>query len=115
LKEGETHPIIDRPFEYRIIGFNYQVNLEDHLKSYIDLTLKKDSIIRRLRFYGPQKLKIDEGFPEPTSGMEILDVSDRQLEDIDIRVTDFEASPGSITFWAKSVVDLDNEAKDIND
>ena len=111
MKEEKTHPIIDKPFEYRIIGFNYQVNLEDHLKSYIDLTLKKGSKIKRLRFYGPQNLKIEEGFPVQTFGMEIIDVRKRQLEDMNLWVTDFEGSPGSITFWAKSVVDLDKEIK----
>jgi len=109
LKEGKLHPIIDRPFEYKVIGLNYKKNSDDHLRSYIDLKLQKGDIIRNLRFYGPQDLEIEKGFPEPTSGMEILDVSERQLENINVRVTDFEASPGKITFWAKSVIDLDLE------
>ncbi len=74
---------------------------------YLDLHLGKESQVRRLRFYGPRDLEIEKGFPEPTIGMEILDVRSHQLGDINIRVGDFEASHGSITFWAKEVVDLD--------
>lgn len=111
MKKDSLHPIIDAPHKYDIIGFNYQVNLYDHLQSYIDLTLEKETTIRRLRFYGPHDLEIEKGFPSPTGGMEILDVSDRQLCDTNVWVNDFEASHGAITFWAKNVIDLDETTK----
>ncbi|WP_419190274.1 hypothetical protein [Saltatorellus ferox] len=43
--------------------------------------------------------------------MEFLSV-DRQLGDVGVRVGDFEASRGAITFWAKEVFDLDNPDRD---
>lgn len=107
VNRDPEHPIIVRPHEFNIVGFYFHVEPENPLKSYIDMTLKKGSIVRRLRFYGPRDLAIEKGFPMPTRGLEILDVSARQMSDINVRVTDFEASPGSVTFWAKNVVDLD--------
>ena len=101
------HSIIERPYQYQITGMVYHVDLEDWLDSYIDLTLVKGSITRRLRFLGPQGLKIEEGFPSPTHGMKILDISKRQWQDLGVAVLDFEASHGAITFWAKDVIDLD--------
>ena len=107
MKTDHLHPIIDNPFQYDIVGFYYYADLKDFLKSYIDLTLQKDEVIRKLRFYGPQDLEIEKGFPWATGGMEILDVSNRQLSNINVWVNDFEASNGSITFWAENVIDLD--------
>ncbi len=107
MEKDPLHPIIDGPHNYDILGFYYKVDLNDPQESYIDLTLKKDSTVRRLRFYGPRDLEIEKGFPWATGGMEILDVSKRQLENINVWVNDFEASNGAVTFWAKSVFDLD--------
>jgi len=107
IEKDPLHPIIDAPFNYDIIGFNYQINREDPLKSYIDMTLQKDDVVRRLRFIGPRDLEIEKGFPMATAGMEILDVKSRQMTDINVWVNDFEASQGAVTFWAKSVIDLD--------
>lgn len=111
IEKDTLHPIIEAPFNYDIIGFNYQVNMEDPLLSYIDLTLRKENIVRRLRFYGPRDLEIEKGFPMSTGGMEILDVKNRQMADINVWVNDFEASQGAVTFWAKSVIDLDKESE----
>ena len=98
------HPIIDRPHEFRIGTLHLHVGL-DGQEPYLDLHLHRRDEERRLRFYSPQDLEIEKGFPEPTHGMRILDVSGRQLEGLRVRVADFEASWGSITFWAKDVVD----------
>ena len=103
---NKDHAIIDNPWEYRITSFLYECSSEDFQEHFIDMTLEKDGETRRLRFIGPQQLKIEEGFPLSTSGMEILDISDRALEDINILVGDFELSFGAITFYAKDVQEL---------
>jgi hypothetical protein len=101
------HPIIDRPWEYEIVGLCYNRSLDCSDGSFIDLTLQKGPAVRRLRFYGPQRLLIDEGFPS-SSGLQILDVSRRQMEGLKVRVANFEPSGGCPTFWAQEVVDLDS-------
>ncbi|MDH3594621.1 MAG: hypothetical protein OEU09_06730 [Rhodospirillales bacterium] len=109
MKRDPDHPIIDDPWTYDILGFNYQVDKEDPGKSFIDLTLEKEGVVRRLRFHGPTNLEIEAGFPIPTRGMAILDVRARQLEGIGVEVSDFENSTGSVTFLARAVVDLDTQ------
>lgn len=101
-----NHSIIESPHLYRIIEFNYNCVSNDISAHFIDLVLKKGETLRTLRFYGPQNLSIEKGFPNPTSGMEILDLSNDGLEDINIAVSDFESSWGAIRFVAKSVIDL---------
>jgi hypothetical protein len=69
--------------------------------------LHRDRIVRRLRFWSPQQLQVEEGFPRPTRGMAILDVRARRLDGLAVWVTDFEASSRKISFWARDVVDRD--------
>jgi hypothetical protein len=108
MRKDPDHPIIDSPWLYSITEFHYHVGL-DGTEPFIDLLLERDSVRRRLRFWSPQSLQIETGrFPAPTRGMEILDVSKRQLEGLGVHVTDFENTSGSITFWARDVVDLDS-------
>lgn len=106
------HPIIDNPWEYDIIEFRYHVDPENWRESFIDIHLKKGDILRRLRFFSPQDLKIEQGFPHPTRGLCILDIRSRQLEGLGVEVADFEASHGSVTFIASEVVDLDMDVSE---
>jgi len=108
MEANPHHPVIDRPWEYVLGLLHYHMGL-DGTEPYLDLELHRSNETRRLRFWSPRQLMIEEGFPSPTHGMEILDVRHRGLEGIGVRVGDFEASWGSITFWARTVVDLDAE------
>jgi hypothetical protein len=100
------HSIIERPWEFDIDLVSYHNNPVDDRHSYVDLTLRREKIVRRLRFLGPRDFQIERGFPTPTRGMCILDVRHRQLEGMGVRVANFEASVGAITFWAREVIDL---------
>ncbi len=108
------HPIIDRPHEYRIVEFYYNSASSDYSEHYILMKLKKGNDVKLLKFLNPRDLKIEEGFPRPTSGMEFLDLSKDSLEDINVKVGDFEASHGAITFYAKSVIELPTDIDSCN-
>jgi hypothetical protein len=100
------HPIIDRPWEYEIVGFCY-LRPDDWSEPYVDLTSQKGRIVRRLRFFSPQEIEIEKGFPGFTNGIHILDIRSRGLEKSGVLVDDFEASEGSVRFLAREVIDLD--------
>jgi hypothetical protein len=100
------HPIVERPWEYEIVGLCYHRAPNSWADSYIDLTLQLGSRRRCLRFLGPQDLEITGGFPS-SSGLCILDVSKRQLDGLRVRVANFEAHGGCPTFWAREVVESD--------
>ncbi len=103
------HPIIERPYEYEILLLCYHNDPDDHCGSYLDMTLGRGGSVRRLRFLAPQDLEIEKGFPRRTGGMRILDVRPRQLDGLGVRVEDFEQSWGKVSFWARDVLDLDDE------
>jgi hypothetical protein len=107
LDRDPDHPIIDRPFEYEIVELCYHHDPDDGRNTYLDLTLRRGTTIRRLRFLQPRDLEIEKGFPRPTGGLCILDVRHRQWDGINVRVADFEASWGKLAFWARDVFDLD--------
>ena len=105
------HPILEKPWEWSIGSMHYHVGL-DGTEPYLDLTLARGAETRRLRFWSPQNLSIEEGFPQPTGGMVILDARHRGLEGLGVEVTDLESSWGSNAFWARDVVDLDTMPTD---
>ncbi|MHB1559979.1 MAG: hypothetical protein ACYC61_21215 [Isosphaeraceae bacterium] len=100
------HPIVERPWEYEIVGLCYHRDPDSSADDSIDLTLQKGPRRVCLRFLGPQELQITEGFPN-SSGLCILDVSKRQFDGLRVRVANLEAHGGCPTFWAREVVELD--------
>jgi hypothetical protein len=103
------HPILPEPWRWELMEFTFQRDLADWRASYIDMTFERDGVVRRLRFIAPQNLEMSAGLPN-SFGMCILDVSGRHLEELGVRVSNFEQSYGAPSFWAARVVDLDQEA-----
>lgn len=103
--EDKIHPIITRPHEYEVIFFGYQIDNDDYANSYIDIHFKKDNKVIKLRFSQPADLEIEKGFNGNISGMEIFDIRERQLDDIGVKVSNFEQDSG-VTFLAKKVIEL---------
>ena len=88
------------------MSLGYYQSPDEQFETFLDLTLKKDGVLRQLRFYSPQDLEIEKGFPSATGGFCIYDVSARGLESLRVRVGDFEASPGAVRFWARAVIEI---------
>ncbi|HTN74006.1 MAG TPA: hypothetical protein VL096_02120 [Pirellulaceae bacterium] len=109
LNDSPNHPIIDRPHEYQIIRLDYHNDIADWRLSFLDLTLQRETTIRRLRFLRPQRLVIEEGFPVSTHGMQILDIRHRQWDGLSVEVINDEPISGAITFCAAEVIDLDGD------
>jgi len=94
------HAILEAPWLYRVTEVLFRCG-GAQLEAELDLTLSKESGLVTLRFVGVTGLEVEEGFPWPGCGMEILDVSARGLE-ARIRVSSFEQDP-AIRFWAQAV------------
>ena len=100
------HKVLERPWEFHLTEFRYVIESADSAESFIEIVLARDAEIRRLRFLAPCGLSIDEGFdPNDYLGLEIVDVSSRQLEGISVEVSCFENTPG-FRFFARDVEDL---------
>ncbi len=86
----------------RLLDFHYHVDPVSWESSYIELVAEGQGKTRHLRFKAPRNLRIEEGFDGSLSGMEILDISDRQWDSARVEVANFEQDPG-ITFLATSM------------
>ncbi len=110
MKKDPDHDILPRPWEYEIVWFSYSVDRSNADHSYIDISFARGNELRRLRFFRPQNLRVEEGFPNRTSGLFISDIRGRQLEGLRVEVGDFEASGGGIYFFAKNVIELKKDS-----
>ena len=85
-----------------LVDFHYHIDWLSWKDSYIELVAQGQGRGRHLRFLGVSNLRIDEGFNGSLSGMEIVDISNRQWDSARIEVRNFEQDPG-ITFLAVSM------------
>lgn len=104
--DTKHHPILEKPWEYRIVSFHYDCSSLDPREHSLEMVLQKEKTLKKLLFTGPRQLTIEAGFPSPTHGMQILDIHEQGLEDMNVLVTDFEATPGAIHFSAKEVTEI---------
>jgi len=102
LEADPQHPVLDRPWEYTIVGFNYQ---GDEGEPFLELSLRRGDDFRRLRFLSPRDIKLDAFFAAGPSGIAILDVSARQMEGVRVWVCDDVTGHDCLlTFWAREVL-----------
>lgn len=107
LREPDpNHPILDRAWQYEIVGLRLEREPVDGGEPFLDLSLRLGHERRLLRFWSPTDLEVEKGGPTMTSGLAILDVHARGLEQIGVMVTDFEAGRGSVRFAARTVEEI---------
>jgi hypothetical protein len=99
LESLPQHPVLAKPWTYRILRFDFLVD-----KRELNLMLKSSNREVALHFSGVHSLEIDEGFPDATPGIQILDARSSGMQDARVRVDNFnyEQDPG-IRFWAEDV------------
>ena len=105
-EQDPNHPILDEAWQYEIVGLRLQKEPFDGGEPFLDLALRSGRERRLLRFWSPADLEIEKGGPTMTSGLAIVDVRARGLEQIGVMVTDFEMSHGAVRFVARAVEDI---------
>jgi hypothetical protein len=116
LRERDpNHPILYNASKYEIVGLRLEKEPLDGGEPFLDLVLRSGRERRLLRFWSPADLEIEKGGPTFTSGLAILDVTARGLEQIGVIVTDFEAANGSVRFVARTVEDISKHPADPDD
>jgi hypothetical protein len=99
------HPILVEPWTYELERIDWRPS-PAIAESFLDLTFRRGSERRRLRFLSPTQVKVDQGFCGQSYGLAIHDIRRRGWDGVRIEVVNFESAPG-ITFYAADVVDLD--------
>lgn len=98
--DDPLHPILESPLEYDIVQLLLRCG--DVAEPFIDFTLARASVRRRLRFIGPRVLQVGKAFEEFPRGLEIRDISARAIGGLNVHV---EGAQGALSFWAKMVIE----------
>jgi len=105
-QEDPFHSFLEHSWQYEIVSFCFHQSLDQEFETFLDITLSNGDVVRRLRFYSPQDIEVEKGFPRKASGFCIFDVSARGLEKLSVRVDDLEGNWGAVQFWARAVEDI---------
>jgi hypothetical protein len=106
-EEAPQHSVLASPWKYSITGLTFKCDRSDPTATSLELELRGSDESVRLLFVGVHDLEIETSFPWITSGLQILDMSTRGMEDARVRVCSFEQD-NPISFWARSVQRLDD-------
>src|SRR5262249_45212977 len=102
------HSILDRPWDWEIARLEWSAADETNA-SYLDVTFRRDGESRKLRFTEPQNVSLtfDDGHNSIHCGeMVVLDIRDRQLDGLNVQVTEGGASGSPLRLYAKSVTEI---------
>ena len=105
-QEDPFHSFLEHSWQYEIVSFCFHQSLDQEFETFLDITLSNGDVVRRLRFYSPQDIEVEKGFPRKASGFCIFDVSARGLEKLSVRVDDLEGNWGAVQFWARAVEEI---------
>ncbi|MFL5730267.1 MAG: hypothetical protein ACJ75J_12345 [Cytophagaceae bacterium] len=102
----KNHPLSEKLSEHKVSKLYYDFSYQDIDKHFIEITLKHEESVKVLKFHSPVNIKIEDGFPNPKGGIEMKDDQLDGQAMLYVKVSDFETSHGSITFWAKEVKEI---------
>jgi hypothetical protein len=104
--KDRPHPILPNAVRYGITKISWSAETDD-ADAFIDVTFVRDADIHTLRFFNPSEIRISMPGKQPATGeFEILDVSARGLDGLNVLVQESGASGAPVAFWARSVEKL---------
>lgn len=97
------HPILAEAWKHDVVDFRWGRIAEE---SFVEVVLKhvESGCTRRLRFLGARDVVFSDALMN--WGLDIQDVSGRQLEGVAIQVSNFENSEGQVRLLARNVLDV---------
>ena len=108
IGEAPNHAVLDRPWTYEIAELHFVNGSEAHGLPSLDLVLRKEVVVYRLRFEGVRGFRLGRHFECDYIGLEILDISSRGWEGLNVWVGSYEGD--YIEFWSRSVALLNPSA-----
>jgi len=99
--EAPEHKILPNASSYHIVAVRIELDPEDGSEAFLDVTVRRGTERRLLRFWSPRELEIETegGGPINTGGFQIQDISSRGMEGLGVRVYDCEAAREGSPSW----------------
>ncbi len=105
------HEVLPDPHNYDLVGLDLQLAPPHNAEPYLDLTFDSRSRRLTLRFFSPRQLSIEEDGPS-SLGLEILDISGHGLDNLTVRVDNYESTGGAVRFVARTVEVVSDETRE---
>jgi hypothetical protein len=105
------HSVLPDPHNYDLVGLNLQLAPPHNAEPFIDLTFESRRRKLTLRFFSPRQLSLEEDGPS-SLGLEILDISAHRLDQLTVRVDNYESSGGAVRFVARTVEVVSDETRE---
>jgi hypothetical protein len=100
----------DQIFQRKVYSFSYFSSPEKDFETSIDLTLIDGESVRTFRFLEPSQIEIDSRYSTHNDlGLEIIDMSDGQMEYVNLLVKGILENVGDFRFWAKNVIEINKK------
>ena len=103
---SQNSVLIDTIFQGKVYSFNYYLSPEKDFESSIDLTLIENEKVRIFRFLRPSQIEIDSRYSQHNFGLEIIDMSDGQMEYVNLLINGHLENVGDFRFWAKDIAEI---------
>lgn len=98
--------LTDQIFQGKIFGFSYYSSPERSFEPSIDLTLIESEITKIFRFSSPSQVEIDSRYSQHNFGLQIIDMSEGQMEYVNLLVNGHLENVGDFRFWARGVTEV---------
>src|SRR5215204_7773193 len=98
--------LIDQIFQGKVYLFSYYSTSEKDFEPSIDLTLVEGEKVRTFRFLRPSQIEIDSRYSQHNFGLQVIDMSEGQMEYVNLLVNGHLENVGDFRFWARNVIEI---------
>ncbi len=98
--------LADKIFQGRVYSFSYYSSPEKDFEPSIDLTLIENEKVIIFRFLRPSQIEIDSRHSQHNFGLQVIDISDGQMEHVNLLINGHLENVGDFRFWAKNVTEI---------
>lgn len=109
MKKLNISKIGNQIFQGKVYSFNYFSSPEKGFVPSIDLTLINGDEVKVFRFSEPSQIEIDSRYSQHNFGLQIVDMSEGQMEYVNLLVNGNLENVGDFRFWAKDVIAITKE------
>lgn len=106
MTKSNNSSLIDQIIEGKVFAFSYYSTPDKNFEPSIDLTLFENERVRIFRFLRPSQVEIDSRYSQHNFGLQVIDMSDGQLEYVNLLVNGHLENVGDFRFWTQGIKEI---------
>jgi hypothetical protein len=106
MMKSDSSLITDQIFQGKVYSFSYYSSPEKDFQPSIDLMLIEGGKVRTFRFLRPSQIEFEHRYSPHKFGLQIEDMTDGQMEYVNLLVNGHLENVGNFKFWARNIVEI---------